>query len=121
GLDSPMLSAVKPGEQPSVDPADMSDELIHVGGISYYREHFHDPAVRTLYLAADYTTLTATANLPSRYRELQRVIEDELRAFGVEPESSGEILHRFLCGVGGLSPAAADKAVGSRRTAPTPQ
>ena len=117
-LDSPMLSAVKPGEQPSVAPADMSDELIHVGGISYYREHFHDPAVRTLYLAADYTTLTATENLPSRYQELREAVAAELRAFGVEPEASGEILHRYLCDVGGLSPAAADKAVGTRRTAP---
>lgn len=110
-LDSPMLAAVAPGGQPSVRPAEMSDELIHVGGISYYREHFHDPAVRTLYLAADHLTLTENDTLPHRYTRLRESVAGELRAFGIDPLSSPAILRQYLCGIGGMSDVGADRVL----------
>lgn len=106
-LDSPMLGPVGADGKPSVAPAEMSDELIHVGGISYYREHFHDPAVRMLYLAADYTTVAATSGLPAAYRQFADELARELRDLGVAPESAGDILTGYLCGQGGMSDSAA--------------
>jgi hypothetical protein len=111
-LDNPMLGPVEPGELPAPQPQGMSDELIHVGGISYYHAHFREPATRVRYLAADYVTLAALApHLPPEYGDQLHSVGEELRSFGVEPESAADALRDFLQHVGGLSPAGAERAL----------
>jgi catechol 2,3-dioxygenase-like lactoylglutathione lyase family enzyme len=111
-LENPMLGPVPAGGQPSLLPQDMSDELVHVGGISYYSEHFHNPDVRIRYLEADYLTLRGWApRLPSWYQERCSAVADELRAFGVEPTRAEADLREYLHTVGGLSADAIDKVL----------
>jgi catechol 2,3-dioxygenase-like lactoylglutathione lyase family enzyme len=112
-LRNPMLDGVAAGERPSLEPQGMSDELIHVGGISYYQEFFHDPAVRTRYLAADHLVLREWAQrMPDPYRHRLAAVEAELRGHGVEPDAAAAALRDYLGDVGGLSPASIAKAVG---------
>jgi hypothetical protein len=111
-LENPMLGPVAPGALPAPAPQEMSDELIHVGGISYYNEHFHNPNARTRYLAADYLTLRDLApRLPDLYRDRLAVVAAELRSFGVEPDDASDAVREYLLGVGGISESAAAKAL----------
>jgi predicted enzyme related to lactoylglutathione lyase len=113
-LDNPMLGPVEEGKPRSLDPQGMSDELIHVGGISYYHAHFRDPSVRVRYLAADFVTLAAWApRLPAPYGEQLESVAEELRSFGADPGGAADALRDYLCGTGGLSPAAAGRAIGA--------
>lgn len=112
-LDNPRSGSVEEGKPRSLDPQGMSDELIHVGGISYYHQEIRDPSVRVRYLAADYVTLAEWApRLPAAYGEQLESVAEELRSFGADPDSAADALRDFLCGTGGLSPAAARRAIG---------
>lgn len=110
-LENPMLGPITPGQEHE-QPQEMSDEILHVGGISYYSEHFHNPAVRIRYLAADYLTLRGLApRLPAGYQDRLRSVADELRALGADPDQVEAELRDYLQTVGGLSPVTVDKAL----------
>jgi hypothetical protein len=111
-LENPMLGPVDPGQPPELRPQDMSDEVIHVGGISYYDEHFHNPDVRIRYLEADFLTLQALApRLPARYARRRDEVAEELRAHGVDPANAAADLREYLQTAGGLSALAADRVL----------
>lgn len=110
-LENPMLGPIEPG-QAHEQPQEMSDEIVHVGGISYYHEHFHNPAVRIRYLAADYVTLRALApRLPASYSDRLAAVAEELRSLGADPEQVEQELREYLHSVGGLSMSAIDQAL----------
>ena len=69
-----------------------SDEVVHIGKVSYYRRYKtrSEPRLRNLYillLQADYVLLSEMAGqLPSRYDLLRREIRAEIEALGLVPE-----------------------------------
>jgi predicted enzyme related to lactoylglutathione lyase len=91
-------------------PEDMSDELFHLFGISYYRTHDYEPGIRGLYLAAEYVMLDAAAAiLPDRYARLKEKIAAELAAAGQAVETARDRMRRHLIDSRKVSPAAADR------------
>jgi len=91
-------------------PEDMSDELFHLFGISYYRTHDYEPGIRGLYLAAEYTMLDAAAAiLPDRYAKLKEKIAAELAAVGQAAGAAQDRMRRHLIDSRKVSPAAADR------------
>jgi hypothetical protein len=76
---------------------DMSDELVHVGGVSYYQRWFHTPRLRGMYLAAEYALIEPVAQLlPPAYTRRLRMLETELTHLGVNPADTAELIHRHL-------------------------
>jgi len=91
-------------------PEDMSDELFHLFGISYYRTHDYEPGIRGLYLAAEYTMLDAAAAiLPDRYAKLKEKIAAELAAVGQAADAAQDRMRRHVIDSRKVSPAAADR------------
>jgi catechol 2,3-dioxygenase-like lactoylglutathione lyase family enzyme len=92
---------------------DMSDELIHVGGVSYYQRYFHSPQLRGMYLAAEYAMLhDIVGQLPERYRRRLDRLATELAHLGLVPDDAADIIDRHLVADRGLSPAASAKVLG---------
>lgn len=90
-------------------PEDMSDELFHLYGVSYYRTHEYDPGIRALYLAAEYVMLENAAHLlPEAYAAQREEIAGELTGTGLDPAAARERMRRHLMAGRGLSQAAAD-------------
>ncbi|WP_274918784.1 VOC family protein [Streptomyces sp. WZ-12] len=98
---------------------DLSDELVHVGGISYYGRYFHASTFRKLYLAAEYAVLCASVErLPAGYRERQATIEQQQRDIGLDPAAAGELVRQHLVTDRGLDPSTADRIVGTANHTP---
>ena len=100
---------------PPVWQQDMSDEVVHVGGVSYYHRRFHSPALRGVYLAAEYTILSAVApRLPDAYDQRRRWLSNELTHLGLKPDGAGRLVTQHLVTDRNLSPATAAKVLGAR-------
>ncbi|GHE27118.1 hypothetical protein GCM10017673_31450 [Streptosporangium violaceochromogenes] len=92
---------------------DMTDELVHVGGISYYSRVFHASDLRLLYLSSEYTILRDLAGgLPASYAERLRLISRRLENLGVTPEEAPALIFRHLVRDRGLSVATAERVLG---------
>jgi catechol 2,3-dioxygenase-like lactoylglutathione lyase family enzyme len=92
---------------------DMSDELVHIGGVSYYWKLFHMPEFRKLYLAAEYTLLANCAGrLPPYYAERLGVLESELGHLGISPAQAASLVGHHLTSERGLSGPVVDRLLG---------
>jgi hypothetical protein len=105
-----------PVDADSIDPEhwpeDMSDELFHLYGVSYYRTHDYDAGIRGLYLAAEYAMLQNAASLlPEPYAHQRDGVAAELTSMGVNPASARDRMCRHLMDGRGLSRAAADRVL----------
>lgn len=101
-------------------PEDMSDELFHLYGVSYYRTHEYDPGIRALYLAAEYVMLeNAVHLLPEPYAAQRDAIAGELAAMGLDPAAARDRMCRHLMAGRGLSQAAADLVLAPLPPAPS--
>ncbi|GAA0416005.1 VOC family protein [Streptomyces luteireticuli] len=97
---------------------DLSDELVHVGGISYYSRYFHASTLRKLYLAAEYSVLCeSVARLPAGYRERKATIERQQRDIGLDPAAAREFIQRHLVTDRGLDPGTVERIVGAVKRA----
>jgi hypothetical protein len=105
-----------PSDADSTDPEDwpedMSDELFHLYGISYYKSHDYEPGIRGLYLAAEYVMLdNAAALLPARYAGQLTSVAAELEVVGLRPDEARDRLRRHLTDSRGLGAAAAERVL----------
>ena len=92
---------------------DMTDELVHIGGVSYYWKLFHMPEFRKLYLAAEYVLLANCADrLPPYYAERLGMLESELGHLGIAPASATRIIEHHLASDRGLSGPVVDRLLG---------
>lgn len=92
---------------------DMTDEVVHVGGISYYSRVFHASDLRRLYLSSEYTILSGVAGgLPGAYTERLRSISRRLGNLDVKPEEAPELIFRHLVRDRGLSVTTAERVLG---------
>jgi catechol 2,3-dioxygenase-like lactoylglutathione lyase family enzyme len=93
-------------------PDEISDELFHLSGISYYRNRDCAPGVRALCMAADYSMLADTADwLPASYGDRREILAGELSRLGVPPEMARNRFRQHLLTARGLSAAAADQVL----------
>lgn len=88
---------------------DMSDELVHVGGVSYYHRWFHSPALRGLYQAAEHALLADADTLPPSYAARRHRLAGELAHLGIDPDAAAGLVQRHLVSDRGLSPEAAGR------------
>lgn len=105
------------GESEDVEhwPEDMSDELFHVFGVSYYDSYQFSFAIRALYLAAEHVVMdAATVPLPPAYEEHHRAVLAELAEHGIDAAETTALFRRHLIRSRKLSPAAADHMMGGR-------
>src|SRR5579859_2100894 len=97
---------------PDYWPDEISDELFHLSGISYYRNHDCAPGVRALCMTADYSMLADTADwLPASYRDRREMLAGELSRLGVPPETARNRFRQHLLTARGLSAAAAEQVL----------
>lgn len=97
---------------------DLSDEVVHVGGVSYYQRWFHSPRLRGMYLAAEHALMApVVATLPPAYAGRIRALETELAHLGLDPAKSAAMVHSHLVADRGLRPESADRIldVGTER------
>ncbi|MCB5909688.1 VOC family protein [Streptomyces pinistramenti] len=95
---------------------DWSDELVHIGGISYYGRYFHATEFRKLYLAAEYSVLCDSVDkLPVSYQERKTTIERQQRMIGLDPATAREFIHRHLASGRGLGPNAVERVIGTAK------
>ncbi|MFC5288472.1 VOC family protein [Actinokineospora guangxiensis] len=97
---------------------DLSDEVVHVGGVSYYQRWFHSPRLRGMYLAAEHAMMAPIVDLlPSSYGGRVRALETELAHLGLDPARSASLVRAHLVEDRGLAQETADRvlAVGSGR------
>lgn len=93
---------------------DMSDELVHVGGISYYGRVFHGSDLRRLYLSAEHTILSTLADrLPEAYATRLRSISRRLGHLGVAEDEATGLIFRHLVEDRGLATATAERVLGA--------
>jgi hypothetical protein len=98
---------------------DLSNEVVHVGGISYHRRWFHARDLRTLYVAADQTILEqALSDLPAGYAERAARGRAELGHVGLDAKQGAELLRTHLVVDRGLEPAAAERILVAPAAAP---
>lgn len=91
-------------------PEDMSDELFHLFGVSYYTNSCHHPGIRALFLAAEYTMLDDTvALLPAQYAERHAELAQELTTLTVDPDKARHLFQRHLVDSRRLTDATADR------------
>jgi hypothetical protein len=95
-----------------------SDELVHVGGISYggplteLSRLLHTPQTRQWLLIADYVALhSAQPRLPAAYEQRRRLLVEELAAGGIPTEEILPVLRHHLSNDRGLSDAAVEAAL----------
>jgi catechol 2,3-dioxygenase-like lactoylglutathione lyase family enzyme len=97
-------------------PEDMSDELFHLFGVSYYRNFRFENGIRALYLAAEHVMLeNAVEILPPMYRAKLSQMQGELRGAGAAPEEARSLFREHLISGRRLSPTAADRALSLER------
>lgn len=87
---------------------DMSPEVVHVGGVSYYRRFFHSPQLRGMYVAAEYAMIQRILHrLPESYHQRAQRLRSELANYHIEPEEAVDLLRRHLIDDRSLPPSAA--------------
>lgn len=97
---------------------DVSDEVVHVGGVSYYQRWFHSSRLRGMYLAAEHALMApVVSRLPVSYVARVRALEAELAQLGIDPANSTAMVHAHLVEDRGLRPESADRIldIGSER------
>lgn len=95
---------------------DMSDEIVHVGAVSYYHRDFQAVGQRAMYLAAESAMITAAGgDLPASYATRQEQLVSELAEYGLDPEAAVHMLRAHLLDDRGLSGATADRVLGAGR------
>ena len=93
---------------------DVSDELVHVGGVSYYWKFFHLPQLRTVYLAAERAMLSgAVDRLPPYYARRLGLLDAELAQLGIDGLDATDLVVRHLVQARGLSESAAERILGT--------
>jgi hypothetical protein len=97
----------------------MSDEVIHVGGVSYYWKFFHLPEFRRLYLAVEHAMLSQVPDgLPPAYAARLDLLQRELGYVGLSDADAADLVWHHLETDRGLSADTVGKVL-SR--APQPQ
>lgn len=116
-----------PHDAESVDqshwPEDVSDELFHLCGISYYNRFSDNPGILALYLAAEMVVLgnllsPDPAEVPQQYTEKRNSIQEELAEMGMTPAQARQRFRRHLVDSRGLSETAAEQVLDSGRRPP---
>ncbi|SHF86438.1 VOC family protein [Streptoalloteichus hindustanus] len=91
---------------------DMTDELLHVGGISYYGRVFHASDLRRLYLSAEHTLLSGSVDrLPTPYADRLRTISRRLEHLGVDPGDAAKLIFHHLVSDRGLAVRTAERVL----------
>jgi hypothetical protein len=91
----------------------ISDELIHIGGISYggglseFSRRFHAPNIALRFLLAEYVTLDSADRLPPAYAERRSLVAAELTQAGLPSHAAHDAARRHLTEERGLSADAA--------------
>ncbi|MFC5288500.1 VOC family protein [Actinokineospora guangxiensis] len=106
-------------------PEDVSDELFHLCGISYYSRFSENPGILSLYLSAEMVILdnflanspTAT---PAQYPAKRNTIGDDLAALGMTTDQARPRFRRHLIDSRGLSETGAERVLDSGRRPPRP-
>ncbi|MEV6815383.1 VOC family protein [Micromonospora sp. NPDC051296] len=94
---------------------DMSPEVVHVGGVSYYQRYFHSPALRAMYLAAEYAMLHGLVDrLPASYGGRLARITTGLAHHRLRPSDAVALVHHHLTEDRGLPGPAADQVLGGK-------
>lgn len=98
---------------------EISDEIIHIGGVSYagalseFSRFYHAPLTRLRYLLADYVALRGAAGrLPDRYVERHDLVVRELARLGLNPGDALDAARRHLTQERGLCDSAAQAVIG---------
>ncbi len=98
---------------------EISDEIIHIGGVSYagalseFSDFYHAPLTRLRYLLADYVALLGAAGrLPARYAERHDLVVRELARHGLTPAAALDAARQHLTQERGLSDSAARAVIG---------
>jgi len=82
---------------PQLWPEDLSDELFHLFGISYYKVYDYGEYIPAVYLAAELAMLDGTAErLPAYYAEHRDEIAAELASSGTAPEEAKALFKQYL-------------------------
>jgi hypothetical protein len=98
---------------------DLSDEVVHVGGVSYHDRYFHAPELRGMYLAAEHALLErACERLPASYAHRRDARAEELAFMGIPPAGATDLVRRHLVRDRGLSPGAAARILGEEAASP---
>lgn len=91
---------------------DISDEVVHVGGVSYYQRWFHEPRLRGMYLAAEHALMAPIVDeLPPAYAGRLRSLGVELTQLGLPPEQSADLVRAHLVEERGLRPDTASRII----------
>lgn len=91
-------------------PEDISDELFHLYGVSYYDKDDNTSHLRALYLAAEVAVLDAIRPpLPPHYRERREALAAELSTLAVDPQDARSFFQAHLTEVRGLSGSSVDR------------
>jgi catechol 2,3-dioxygenase-like lactoylglutathione lyase family enzyme len=92
---------------------DMTDEVVHVGGVSYYWKFFHQPEFRQLYLAVEHTVLGRCAHeLPPYYASRLSQLAAELDFLGLSASDAAGLVQQHLTADRGLSAATVHRLTG---------
>ncbi|MPQ96889.1 hypothetical protein GB931_02915 [Modestobacter sp. I12A-02628] len=92
---------------------DMSDEVVHVGAVSYYRRDFHSSPLRAMYLAAEYALIAAAdGDLPDSYVKRADQLSAELSEHGLSADEGVTMLRDHLVHDRGLAEVTADRVLG---------
>lgn len=102
---------------------EVSDELVHIGGVSYdnrVSKIHDDAAVKLRYLLAEHVALQGAAGrLPDTYVERQRTVAERLAGYGLDAAAATEAAVRHLVDERGLSENAAAEVVRPERAVPS--
>nr|AGS49682.1 hypothetical protein [uncultured bacterium esnapd14] len=113
-----------PVDVDSTDPAhwpeDVSNELFHLCGISYYRRFADNPGIHALYLGAELVMLDnlfaySATEPPELYTGERDRITAELTAYGYTAAEARQRFRRHLVDARGLTEATADRVLDSGR------
>ncbi|QKV97129.1 hypothetical protein HUT19_40140 [Streptomyces sp. NA02950] len=92
---------------------DMTDEVVHVGGVSYYQRHFHGVDLRAMYAAAEYMLLSRLVDrLPHTYSMMLAGLLADLEYLGVQSADAEDLIRRHLVVDRGISPESAARVIG---------
>ncbi|SES27223.1 hypothetical protein SAMN05216188_12950 [Lentzea xinjiangensis] len=92
---------------------DMTDEVVHVGGVSYYQRYFHGVDLRAMYAAAEHMLLSRLVDrLPRTYSMMLAGRRADLEHLGVRSEDAENLILRHLVVDRGISPESAARVIG---------
>jgi hypothetical protein len=98
--------------RPEEWPQDMSDELFHLYGVSYYDDDEHRGHLRSLFVCAELAVLdSVTVPLPEQYDRKRAALVAELAGFGVEAGAAAPTFRRHLVDARGMSERAAEQVL----------